>query len=66
MARVIREQAVASNDRLTNAEMKSIKPEVPVLIFARVGSQTSFLLGFFDSYLRDADRPESAFQDLDA
>lgn len=48
------------------AEMKRIKPEVPVLLFTGVGSQTPFLLRFFDSYLRNAERPESAFQDLDA
>ncbi len=48
------------------AEMKRIKPEIPVLLFAGVGSQTPFLLRFFDSYLRNADRPEWAFQDLDA
>jgi len=47
------------------AEMKRIKPEVPVLLFAGVGSQTPFLLRFFDSYLRHARRPEWAFQDLD-
>jgi hypothetical protein len=48
------------------AEMKRIKPEVPVLLFAGVGSQTPFLLRFFDSYLRNTERPEWAFQDLDA
>ena len=48
------------------AEMKRIKPEVPVLLFAGLGTQTPFLLRFFDSYLRNADRPEWAFQDLDA
>jgi len=47
-------------------EMKRMKPEVPVLLFAGVGSQTPFLLRFFDSYLRNAERPEWAFQDLDA
>ena len=47
------------------AEMKRIKPDVPILLFAGVGSQTPFLLRFFDSYLRNADRPEWAFQDLD-
>lgn len=36
-------------------EMKRIKPEVPVLLFAGVGSQTPFLLRFFDSYLRNAE-----------
>lgn len=47
------------------AEMKRIKPEVPVLLFAGVGSQTPFLLRFFDSYLRNEQRPEQVFQDLD-
>jgi len=48
------------------AEMKRLKPEVPVLLFAGVGSQTPFLLRFFASYLRNAERPDWAFQDLDA
>jgi DNA-binding NtrC family response regulator len=48
------------------AEMKRIKPEVPVLLFTGVGTQTPFLLRFFDSYLRKAERPEWAFRDLDA
>jgi DNA-binding NtrC family response regulator len=47
------------------AEMKRIKPEVPVLLFAGVGSQTPFLLRFFDSYLRNGERPDWAFHDLD-
>jgi CheY-like chemotaxis protein len=47
-------------------EMKRIKPDVPVLLFAGVGSQTPFLLRFFDSYLRNSKRPESVFEDLDA
>ncbi len=48
------------------AEMKRIKPEVPVLLFVGVGSQTPFLLKFFDSYIRNPERPEWAFRDLDA
>lgn len=48
------------------AEMKRIKPEIPILLFSGVGSQTPFLLRFFDAYLRHADRPEWAFQDLDS
>lgn len=50
---------------VVRAEMKRVKPDVPVLLFAGVGSQTPFLLRFFDSYLRNAERPEWAFQDLD-
>jgi len=48
------------------AEMKRIKPDVPVLLFTGVGSQTPFLLRFFDSYLRHSQRPEWALQDMDA
>jgi DNA-binding response OmpR family regulator len=47
------------------AEMKRIKPDVPVLLFAAIGSQTPFLLRFFDSYLRNSERPEVVFDDLD-
>jgi DNA-binding response OmpR family regulator len=48
------------------AEMKRIKPDVPVLLFAGIGSQTPFLLRFFDSYLRNSERPEDVFEDLDS
>ena len=47
-------------------EMKRIKPDVPVLLFAGVGSQTPFLLRFFDSYLRNPERPEEVFEGLEA
>jgi CheY-like chemotaxis protein len=47
------------------AEMKRIKPEVPVLLFSGVGSQTPFLLRFFDSYLRNSQRPEWALHRWD-
>jgi len=48
------------------AEMKRIKPDVPVLLFAGIGSQTPFLLRFFESYLRNSERPEDVFGDMDA
>ena len=48
------------------AEMKRIKPDVPVLLFAGIGSQTPFLLRFFDAYLRSSERPEDVFEYLDA
>jgi DNA-binding response OmpR family regulator len=48
------------------AEMKRLRPEIPVLLFAGIGCQTPFLLRFFDSYLRHASRPEWAFRDLDS
>jgi CheY-like chemotaxis protein len=36
------------------ARLKAIRPEVPVLLFTGVGSQTPFILRFLDAYLRDA------------
>src|ERR1700686_2518478 len=47
------------------AEMKRIKPDVPVLMFAGIGSQTPFLLRFLDAYLRNPERPECVLRDLD-
>ncbi|MFZ0798766.1 MAG: response regulator [Terriglobales bacterium] len=47
------------------AEMKRIKPDVPVLLFTGIGRQTPFLLRFLDSYLRNSERPH-VFEDLDA
>ena len=34
-------------------KLKKLKPEVPILLFAGVGTQTPFLLKFFDAYLRN-------------
>jgi DNA-binding response OmpR family regulator len=47
------------------AEMKRIKPDVPVLLFTGAGSQTPFLLRFFYSYLRNHERPVEVFEDMD-
>ncbi len=46
-------------------EMKRIKPDVPVLLFSGLGSQTPFLLRFFDSYLRNHKRPMEVFDELE-
>jgi len=35
------------------ADMKQLRPDVPVLLFNGINSQTPFLLRFFTSYLRD-------------
>ena len=48
------------------AEMKRIKPDVPVLLFSGVGSQTPFLLRFFDLYLQNHEDPQKVFEDLGA
>jgi DNA-binding response OmpR family regulator len=48
------------------AEMRRIKPEIPVLLFAGIGSQTPFLIRFFDSYLRNTEKDGPTLQDFDA
>jgi DNA-binding NtrC family response regulator len=47
-------------------EMKWIKPDVPVLLFAGVSDQTPFLLRFFDSYIRADDKNEAVLRELDS
>jgi CheY-like chemotaxis protein len=47
------------------AELKSICPDIPVLLFAGVDTQTPFLLRFFDAYLRNGDRVGDGLEDLD-
>ncbi|MGO9303697.1 MAG: hypothetical protein ACLP3R_08330 [Candidatus Korobacteraceae bacterium] len=39
------------------ADMKLLRPDVPILLFNGISSQTPFLLRFFASYLQDP-RPE--------
>src|SRR5580693_2716720 len=46
------------------AEMKRVKPDVPVLLFAGIGSQTPFLLRFLDAYLQSPARLESDLRDM--
>ena len=46
------------------AEMKRIKPDVPVLLLAGVGSHAVYA-SLFLSYLRNSERPEDVFEDLD-
>jgi two-component system sensor histidine kinase ChiS len=45
------------------AEMKRIKPDVPVLLLTGVGEQTRFLMRFFDSYLRSESRMDEDLED---
>lgn len=34
-------------------QLKAIRPDIPVLLFTGVGSQTPLMLRFFDAYLRN-------------
>jgi CheY-like chemotaxis protein len=38
------------------SELKAIRPDIPVLLFAGVGRQTPLILRFFDAYLRNVER----------
>jgi len=38
------------------AQLKRIQPDVPVLLFEGIGSQTPFMVRFFDAYLRNGER----------
>lgn len=48
------------------AELKRLQPEVPVLLFAGVGTQTPVMLRFFDLYLRNGGRLEDFSRDFEA
>ncbi len=49
------------NGAAIRREMKQIKPEIPILLFFGVDSQTPMLLRFFDAYLRRQESAGSAF-----
>lgn len=40
-------------------DLKRMKPEVPILLFAGVGPQTPILLRFFDAYVHHERSPDS-------
>lgn len=46
------------------ASMKRIKPDIPVLMFNGISSQTPFLLRFFARYLQHPVHSDSAYDDL--
>ncbi|MFZ0199975.1 MAG: response regulator [Candidatus Sulfotelmatobacter sp.] len=48
------------------AQLKSIRPDVPILLFDGIGSQTPVMLRFFDAYLRNAERVGNELGDLEA
>jgi two-component system OmpR family response regulator len=52
------------NGATVRAEMKRLKPEVPVLLFSGVGPQTPMLLHFFGIYLRDTRPIQSGLREV--
>jgi CheY-like chemotaxis protein len=55
-----------ANGLSLRAEIKRIRPHIPVLMLAGVGTQTPSLLRFFDRYMRDPEQPVDALDGLDA
>jgi CheY-like chemotaxis protein len=51
---VLVEYNLPGNGVIARNELKAIRPTVPVLLFSGVGSQTAFMVRFFDAYLRKA------------
>ena len=47
------------------SELKAIRPNIPVLLFAGVGRQTPLMLRFFDAYLRNVERFGCGSRDLE-
>ena len=45
-----------ANSAALRAKLKAVRPDIPVLLFAGIGSQTPFMLRFLDVYLRNAER----------
>ncbi len=47
------------------AQLKAIRPDVPVLLFDGIGSQTPVMLRSFDAYLRNMERVGNEPGDLE-
>jgi CheY-like chemotaxis protein len=47
------------------AQLKAIRPDIPVLLFDGIGRQTPFMLRFFDAYLRNMERVGDELGDLE-
>jgi CheY-like chemotaxis protein len=45
--------------------LKAMRPDLPVLLFSGVSSQTPFMLRFFDAYLRNGNRIGEGWEDPD-
>jgi len=47
------------------AQLKAMRPDVPVLLFDGIGSQTPIMLRFFDAYLRNPNLVGNQLGDLE-
>lgn len=48
------------------SQMKTIRPDIPVFLFAGVSSQTPFMVRFFDAYLRRREQIGDVPEDMDS
>jgi len=48
------------------AQLKAMRPDVPVLLVDGVSNQTAIMLRFFDAYLRNMERVGDELEDLEA
>ncbi len=55
----------AGSGSALRTEMKQIKPDVPILMFAGIDSQKPFLLRFLEAHLRHPERHERVLRDSD-
>ena len=54
-----------SSGTVVRTRLKAIRPDIPVLLFSGVSSQTPFMLRFFDAYLRNGSRTGQGWGDPD-
>lgn len=47
-------------------QMKRMRPDIPILLFAGVGSETPYLLRFFDAFLRREDDDAWQVEEFDS
>ncbi|MGA7399450.1 MAG: response regulator [Candidatus Sulfotelmatobacter sp.] len=54
-----------ANGIALRAQLKAMRPDIPVLLFEGIGSQTPVMLRFFDAYLQKKERPGNELGDLE-
>ena len=54
-----------STGPMLRTKLKAIRPDVPIMLFTGIGSQTPFMLRFFDAYLRFGEGFADRLGDLD-
>ncbi len=50
---------------MLRAQLKAMRPHIPILLFDGISNQTPFMLRFFDAYLRNSGQFGDGLGDLD-